>query len=100
MLSMAKLVGTHHIVTASFTDTGAPAYLTDGGEWSSDLQLAHAVLEETRANELLAVALREERVISDPYTIMINQADGSKVPLSQRELIRAKGPTTPLRRPD
>lgn len=97
---MAKLVGTHYIVTASFTDTGAPAYLTANGDWSSDLQQAHAVLEESQANEFLAAALKQERVVSDPYTIMINQTDGLKEPLSQREFIRAKGPTTPLRRPD
>jgi hypothetical protein len=97
---MAKLVGTHHIVTASFTDTGAPAYLTATGDWVSDLQQANAVQDESQANELLALALRQERVVSDPYTIMINQGGALKEPLSQRELIRAKGPTTPLRRPD
>jgi hypothetical protein len=97
---MAKLVGTHHIVTASFTDSGAPAYLTPSGDWSPDFQLAQALLEESQANELLAVALKQERVVSDPYTIMINQTDGRKEPLSQRELIRAHGPTTPIRRAD
>lgn len=97
---MAKLVGTHHIVTASFTDSGAPAYMTSTGDWSSDFRLANAVPEESQANDLLALALKQERVVSDPYTIMINQAEGLMEPLSQRELIRAKGPTTPLRRPD
>lgn len=97
---MAKLVGTHHIVTASFTDSGAPAYLTESGAWSSDFQEAHALSDEAQANDLLALALNQERVVSDPYTIMINQTNGSKEPLSQRELIRAQGPTTPLRRPD
>lgn len=97
---MAKLVGTHHIVTASFTDSGAPAYLTPSGEWTSDFQKANALQEEAQANELLAIALKQERLVSDPYTIMVNDANGFIEPLSQRELIRAKGPTTPLRRPD
>lgn len=99
-MPMAKLVGTHHIVTASFTDSGAPAYLTAHDGWSPDFQQAKALQEEAEANELLAVALKQERLVSDPYVIMINQADGRKEPLSQRELIRAQGPTTPLRRPD
>ena len=97
---MAKLIGTHHIVTASFTDTGAPAYLTPSGEWSADFQLSNAVQDEAQANDLVAVALKQERLVSDPYAIMINQTNGLKEPLSQRELIRAQGPTTPLRRPD
>ncbi len=97
---MAKLKGTHHVVTASFTESGAPAYLTSNGDWSSESQRAHAIDSEEPANEIVAAALKQERLVSDPYTIMVNrQADRSQ-PLSQREAIRAEGPTTPLRRPD
>ncbi len=97
---MAKLKGTHHVVTASFTETGSPAYLTSSGDWSPDFQRARTVETEEQANSLLTVALGQERVVSDPYTIMINYVAGRSQPLSQREAIRAVGPTTPLRRPD
>jgi hypothetical protein len=97
---MAKLKGTHHVVTASFTESGAPAYLTSHGDWSSDLQHAHVIDSEERANEILGAALTQERLVSDPYTIMINRQEGRSQPLSQREAIRAAGPTTPLRRTD
>lgn len=97
---MAKLKGTHHVVTASFTDTGSPAYLTTSGGWSRDFQEATATESEEQALQLLTGALKQERLVSDPYTVMINRVDGRNEPLSQREAIRAEGPTTPLRRPD
>lgn len=97
---MAKLKGTHHVVTASFTESGSPAYLTSSGDWSADFQQAHAIESEDEANTLLATALCQERLVSDPYTIMINRVGDRNEALSQREVIRALGPTTPLRRPD
>lgn len=97
---MAKLKGTHHVVTASFTESGGPAYFTSSGDWSPDFNCARVVEKEEEANALLDAALRQERLVSDPYTIMVNYVEGRSQPLSQREAIRALGPTTPLRRPD
>jgi hypothetical protein len=97
---MAKLKGTHHVVTANFTESGAPAYLTLAGDWSTDFQLARATESEDEANTLLSVAMKQERIVADAYTIMVNRAGERYEPLSQREAIRAYGPTTPLRRPD
>jgi hypothetical protein len=97
---MAKLKGTHHVVTANFTESGAPAYLTLAGDWSTDFQRAHVTESEEEANTLLASAMKQERIVADAYTIMVNRSEGRSEALSQRESIRAYGPTTPLRRPD
>ncbi len=97
---MAKLIGTHHVVTANFTESGAPAYLTPAGDWSSDFQRARVTASEEEANQLLAAAMKQERLVADPYTIMINRVEERNEALSQREAIRAYGPTTQLRRPD
>lgn len=95
---MAKLKGTHHVVTANFTESGAPAYLTSNGDWSTDFQQARTTESEEEANRLLEAAMKQERIVADAYTIMINRTNGRNEPLSQREAIRALGPTTPLRR--
>lgn len=97
---MAKLKGTHHVVTANFTESGGPAYLTSSGDWSTDFQQARTTESEDEANALLAAAMKQERIVADAYTIMINRLDSRNEALSQREAIRALGPTTPLRRPD
>lgn len=95
---MAKLKGTHHVVTANFTESGAPAYLTSSGNWSPEFQLAHATESEEEANLLLAAAMKQERIVADAYTIMVNRSQERNEPLSQRESIRAYGPTVQLRR--
>ena len=97
---MAKRAATHFVISANLTDTGAPAYLTADGAWSPDLQKAVTAETEAERDELLARALRQERLVCDPYFFDVRLEDGSIDPLSARERIRALGPTTRVRRPD
>lgn len=97
---MPKPKGTHHVISASETDTGAPLYLAVGGHFSPKLSDALPISNEEERDQLLSDALGREREISDPYTFMVVLEDGVPVALSARELIRATGPTTVMRRPD
>ncbi len=97
-MSFAK--PTHFVVTAGFTDDGAVAYLRKDGSWSGKLQEAAAWPTEAEADIQLASAKKQERLICDPYAFGVLVNNGVIDPMSAREAIRAKGPTTPIRRPD
>ena len=97
---MPKPKGTHWVVTAGFTDDGAPAFLRADGGWSRTLNDAQPIETDTHKDELLAAALKQEVLVSDPYAIQVCITPQGLDPLSARETIRAQGPTTPLRRPD
>jgi hypothetical protein len=97
---MAIHGGTHFVISASFTESGAPAYLTGDGSWSPNLQAATTIPSEAERDEKLAEALRHERVVCDAYFFDV-RVEGSVIdPLSARERIRAEGPTVRIRRPD
>ena len=97
---MAVHGGTHFVISASFTDSGAPAYLAANGEWSRDLQSALTIESEAERDERLARALEQERVVCDPYFFDVRLEGNVIDPISTRERIRAQGPTTRIRRPD
>jgi Protein of unknown function (DUF2849) len=97
---MAKLEGTHHVLTASITVTGQPVYLTSQRIWSPALDSAWLIENAEECERELASAMRQEQDVADPYSFMVVLENGHVDPLSQREQIRATGPTTPLRRPD
>ncbi len=97
---MAIRGGTHFVISASFTDTGAPAYLTPEGSWSPDLQRAVTPATEPERDALLEQALKYEREVCDAYFFDVRVEDKVIDPLSARERIRADGPTVRVRRPD
>jgi uncharacterized protein DUF2849 len=97
---MAKRGGTHYVISASLTDTGAPTYLTRDGKWVRDLQSAWAIETDEERDALLEQALRQERVVADPYFFDVRLEDSKIDPMTARERIRADGPTTRIRRPD
>lgn len=97
---MAIRGGTHFVISASFTDTGAPAYLTARGEWSRDLQQAAPIESEAERDALLERVMRDERLVCDAYYFDVRVEPSGIDPLSTRERIRAEGPTTRGRRPD
>jgi hypothetical protein len=97
---MAKPKGTHWVVTAAFTEDGAPAYRTPVGGWSRVIDEAALLESETDRDSSVNAALAEERVVCDPYAFQVVPENGKVNPLSARETIRATGPTTRLRRPD
>jgi hypothetical protein len=92
--------GTHFVISAGRTSTGAPAYLAKDGSWTEQLQRALAIDGESERDRLLSVVARQEREVTDPYAFAVNVEGGKIDPLSKRELIRATGPTVPYRRPD
>jgi hypothetical protein len=97
---MAKRLGTHFVISASLTDTGAPVYLRADGGWSGDLQQALPIEGEAERDALLEQALRQERTVCDPYFFDVGLSGSGIDPLSVREKIRAQGPSTRIRRPD
>ena len=97
---MAKRSGTHYVISAQLLETGAPAYLTVAGVWSTNLQDAATVLTDEERDALLAQAARQERIVCDPYFFDVRVEQSTIDPLSARERIRAFGPSTRVRRPD
>ncbi len=97
---MATPTGTHFVVSAVATSSGAPVYRRADGTWASDVHDAHPAADEAERDRMLAAARGEEREVCDPYAFPV-QLDGDRVVLlTVRERIRAAGPTVPVRRPD
>lgn len=89
----------NRIVTASRLSDGAVVYLASGKRWTECLDDACVVVERAGEEALLAIAAEAVRAqaIVAPYAMDVD-ADGTRVrPRSQRERIRARGPTI---RPD
>jgi Protein of unknown function (DUF2849) len=97
---MAIHGGTHFVISASFTGSGAPAYLAHDGSWTRDLQAAVPIASEAERDELLTTALQHEREVCDAYFFDVRVEGNAIDPLSTRERVRAEGPTVRVRRPD
>ncbi|MEN9580722.1 MAG: hypothetical protein RJA70_3731 [Pseudomonadota bacterium] len=100
MARMAQPKGTHFVVSAGDTLTGAPMYMKLDGTWTSKLSEATPIDDEAQRDALISLARGQERLICDPHAFNVTVDNGSPVPISVREKVRALGPTTPLRRPD
>jgi hypothetical protein len=97
---MAKRSGTHYVISAQLLETGASAYLTAAGVWSTNLHEALTVVTDEERDVLLARAGKQERIVCDPYFFDVRVDQSTIDPLSARERIRAFGPSTRVRRPD
>lgn len=97
-MSFAK--PTHYVITGGSTDDGAVAYLRADGSWTGKLDEAGAWATEAEAETHRVVAKKQERRVCDPYVFGVRVEAGVIDPMTAREAIRAKGPTTPIRRPD
>lgn len=89
---------THQVVTSNRLSDGEVMYLTPAGNWSERLEDG-AVTDnaEAAAKHLEAAQLPEQMVqVVDCYLMKVTIQDGRILPISQREIIRAKGPTTHL----
>lgn len=85
------------VLTANILNDGVVVYLAAGGAWTEVLPEARFLAEETEQTRLLQIAEQDvdRRIIVDPYLMdVLNSTDGP-MPVSQRELIRATGPTIP-----
>jgi len=83
------------IVTANRLRDGEVVYMTPSGDWSEDLKDSVVAQSAEEADGLLdkAVTPNQELIVVGPYLAEVEQADGVVVALSQREIIRATGPT-------
>jgi hypothetical protein len=97
---MPRRAGSHYVISGQLLATGAPAYLTAAGLWSTNLQDALAVSKEEERDALQAQAEQQQRTVCDPYFFEVRVERDAIDPLSARERIRAWGPTTRVRRPD
>jgi hypothetical protein len=97
---MAIPTGTHFVISASLTSTGAPTYRDANGAWVTDLKQAHPAADEAERDRMLEASQLEEHEVCDPYPFAVCVEDGGIVLLTAREKIRATGPTVPVRRPD
>ncbi len=89
---------THQVVTSNRLSDGEVVYLTSAGKWSERLEDGAATDNAEAAAELLATTQQAEHLVQvvDPYLMKVANEGDRIVPISQREIIRAKGPTTHL----
>jgi len=86
---------TAKIVTANRLTDGAVVYLTAGDGWSEWVGEARIAASEEESAAILALAERpQQRVrVVGPYLMEVAEEGGKPRPVSNREIIRAEGPT-------
>ncbi len=85
-------------LTANRLRDGDVVYLTADGAWSESLEDAD-LAESSKAEatlEALGEQAVEQRLVVDPYLMAVAPVDGGFGPISQREIIRARGPSVRL----
>ena len=87
------------VVTANRLGDGEVVYLAAAGAWSAWLEDAQAVETPDGETALLSHAHQavETRMVVGPYAMVVTRDLGRLRPTSQREAIRARGPSV---RPD
>ncbi|MEX2641962.1 MAG: DUF2849 domain-containing protein [Acetobacterales bacterium] len=90
------MAGKIQVMTANRLGDGEVVYLAEGGRWSewlAESQLARDAAAAEALEATAAAAVKARQVVL-PYLIPVEVAeDGGIAALSQRERIRAKGPT-------
>ena len=85
------------VITANMLIDGIVVYLAAGGAWTEELSEARFLTDESEQTRLLHIAEQdiERLIVVDPY--LMDAVDGPNGPeaVSQRERIRATGPTIP-----
>ena len=87
---------TLQVVTANRLRDGDVVYLARERRWTQWLDEASVAKTEEEAEALLKVGETAEkaREVVSVYLMKVEQVEGKLKPLSARERIRAKGPTT------
>ena len=85
----------NEIVTANRLIDGAVVYLTESDGWSEMIADASLATTETQRTALLEAAAHDlkNRIVVGPYAMTAEDSPLGPVPLTQRERIRAAGPT-------
>ncbi len=88
----------HKIMTANRLGDGEVVYLAAGGTWSAWLSDSRTAATEAEEGELLtgSETAVEQRLVVGAYLMPVALEAGEIRPLSQRERIRAKGPSVRL----
>ena len=83
------------VVTANRLNDGDVVYLTAKGGWSAWLEDSGPAESPEQETALLDQAAQSvhDRLVVDPYLMPVADDSGQFRPLSQREIIRAAGPS-------
>ena len=83
------------VMTANGLLDGEVLYLTDRGTWSPWFDDAVAVSGQAAEAQLEAAAgaAVRDRLVVGPYLLPVTAEGDRLLPISQREIIRAKGPS-------
>ncbi len=86
---------TVQVVTANRLGDGEVVYLGPDLRWTARLEEAARLETKALAQERLTVAQKsvEEQIVVAPYLIELAETPQGLVPVRQREVIRAAGPT-------
>jgi len=90
-------IGLGKVLTANILTDGVVVYLAAGGAWTEQLSQARFLTDEGEQTRLLQIAEQDvaRRIIVDPYLMDAANGPRGPEPVSQRERIRATGPTIP-----
>jgi hypothetical protein len=85
------------VITANILTDGIVVYLAAGGAWTEQLPEARFLTDESEQTRLLHIAEQdvERLIIVEPYLMDASDGANGPEPQSQRERIRATGPTIP-----
>lgn len=85
------------VITANILTDGIVVYLTADGAWTRQLPEARLLTDAAEQARLLHEAEQDvaRLIIVDPYLMDAADSAVGPVPVSQRERIRATGPTVP-----
>jgi len=91
---MAKnLSGDLQVASANRLADGSVVFLDDAGQWTTRLERAALARDKRSAEILLERAKAEAASVVDPFLVAVADDNGSLMPLSLRERIRASGLT-------
>lgn len=101
MAKAPKLDSQPQVVTANDLKSGDVVYLTKTASWSRKIGEASVVANAELGSALLAVAEAQAKmnIVVAPYLIPVDASSTPPKPIQYREVIRAEGPTTELRKP-
>jgi len=89
-----------YVVTGNLTEEGCVAYLRADDTWATTIAEAHAFESKEQAEAKLAEVKAAESVVTEPYVFEAERSGDTIKPISAREILRAEGPSTRLRRPE
>ena len=85
------------VLTANILIDGIVVYLAPGGAWTEKLPEARFLTDQSEQARLLQIADQDvtRQIIVDPYLMDVSYGASGPEPVSQRERIRATGPSIP-----